>query len=64
MRVQFRDGPKEIAEYQAAMLSAIKTETMTYEEAMAEANRKAERDYINKQAETVISSHLRGLRGR
>ena len=60
--IEFRDGKRDVPDYIAALLSGIETHGLTYDEAIAEANKKTEADFINAQQERVLAAHFRELR--
>ena len=60
--IEFRDGKRDVPDYIAVLLSGIETHRLTYDEAIAEANKKTEADFINAQQERVLAAHFRELR--
>jgi hypothetical protein len=60
--IEFRDGKRTVPDYIAALLTGIETHRLTYDDAIAEANRKTEADFINAQQERVLAAHFRELR--
>lgn len=58
---EFRDGKREIPDYLADVLREYESKTyqITYEEAMDLANRKMERDVIEKRMNAVINQHFK-----
>lgn len=59
MRLPFRDGEREVLDHIGMWMTGIDTARLTYEEALIEMNHKQERDFINRAADKVISSHFR-----
>ena len=62
MELEFRDGKRVVPDYIAALLAGIETFRLTYEEAIAEANKRAEADFINAQQDRILAAHFRELR--
>lgn len=62
MELEFRDGKRVVPDYIAALLAGIETFRLTYEEAIAEANKKSEADFINAQQDRILAAHFRELR--
>lgn len=60
--IEFRDGPRMVPDYLAVMMAGIKTHTMTYEQAIEAANKKAESDLLNAKQDQVIAAHFKELR--
>jgi len=58
----FRDGTKPVPPYIASLLEGISTIAMTYDEAIAAANRKMEADFLNAQQDNVLAAHFREQR--
>jgi len=57
--VIFRDGPREVIDYLADMMSTIETYRMTYEEALSIVNNSFMNDHL-KQAQTkLITEHFK-----
>jgi hypothetical protein len=56
--VEFRDGPRLVPEYLAAILSRVETHRYTFDEAIALANRALEADVINDAADRYIAGSL------
>jgi hypothetical protein len=69
--VEFRDGKREIPEYLADMMSApskqypigLPTHTMSFEQAVAEANRVMVATHVNNAADALVRSHFRNGAG-
>lgn len=57
-RVQFRDGARELPEHLAELMAAIDTYKLTYDDAVAEANRKLMSDHLDKTLRKVVSQHF------
>jgi len=62
VELEFRDGKRVVPDYIAALLAGIETFRLTYEEAIAEANKKSEADFINAQQDRILAAHFRELR--
>jgi hypothetical protein len=62
VELEFRDGKRVVPDYIAALLAGIETFRLTYEEAIAEANKRAEADFINAQQDRILAAHFRELR--
>jgi len=60
--VEFRDGKRLIPAHLADLMATLKTHTMTYQQAVDEANWKMASDHINAAQDRVIQSHFRGGR--
>lgn len=56
----FRDGPREVPEHVEAMLRGLEVYRMTYQEAIAAANHRAEAAVVSKVMAKTISDHFRG----
>jgi hypothetical protein len=55
----FRDGPRDVPEHVEAMLRGIEAYKLTYEDAIAAANRRAEGQVVEKVMNKMISEHFR-----
>jgi hypothetical protein len=64
VKVEFRDGEKEIPDYLADMMRGIETYRLTLDEAIQEANRQALSRHINQAADKIVSEHLATLEHR
>jgi len=62
VELEFRDGNRMVADYLADMMVGIKTHTMTYEQAIAAANKKVETDLLNAKQDAVLAAHFKRLR--
>lgn len=60
----FRDGPREVPEHVGNMLKGIEIHRLTYSEAIAEANLKAQNEYVSKTINSMIANHFRQTGGR
>lgn len=60
--IEFRDGTRMVPDYLAVMMHGLKTHTMTYEQAIEAANKKAESDILNAKQDDVIAAHFKELR--
>ena len=58
MKVRFRTGEREIPDHLAVMMHGIETRTMTFDEAVAAANRKQMSDYLNGEQNKIIKAHF------
>lgn len=59
---EFRDGKRLVPDYIGILLSGIETHRLTYEEAVAAANKKVEEDFLNAQQDRILAAHFRELR--
>lgn len=59
MLLEFRNGPREVLDHIAVHMRGMETFKVTYEEALAEVNKKLQRDFINSAADKVINEHFR-----
>ncbi len=59
VELEFRDGKKTVPPYIAKLLSGIETYRLTYDEAIAAANKKLESDFINAQQDKVLAAHFK-----
>lgn len=57
--VEFRDGKRMIPDHLADMMIELPTHTLTYQQAVEQANWKLARDHANRAFESVIQSHFR-----
>lgn len=62
MKVWFRTGEREVPEYIAARFAGIETRHLTYEQAMAEANKREMANYLNREQNRVIKGHFEKVR--
>jgi hypothetical protein len=62
MRVEFRDGEREIPDHLAAMMQGLETYKMTFDEAVDAANKKLTKDRVNKVMNQIRDQHFRGMR--
>jgi hypothetical protein len=60
--IEFRDGKRLVPGYIASLLTGIETHRLTYDEAIGEANRRSESDFLNAQQDRVLAAHFRELR--
>lgn len=58
-QVEFRTGIREVPDYLANMMGSLETWTMTYEEAVKQANWKLAKDYANKAQDDIVRKALR-----
>ena len=61
IELEFRDGKRVVPEYLVAILSGLETFRMTYDEAIAEANKVMERNHVAAAMSNVRTEHLRNL---
>ena len=57
--IEFRDGKRVVPAYIALILKGIKTYRLTYDEAIAAANKKIEADFINAQQDKILAAHFK-----
>jgi len=62
--LRFRNGPRVVPDSVAHLLDGLKTATMTYDEAIAEGNRRQLADYANRVQRNIVAEHMRKLNGR
>lgn len=60
--LDFRDGKRGVPEHVASLLTNVPTYKMTYDEAMAEINRRLQYNYVEKIHGAIISESLKGGR--
>lgn len=59
MRVEFRDGIRDIPDHVANLMQGLDTHRLTYEEAMEKANSGILRRHLRKVEDEVIRNHSR-----
>ena len=59
VELEFRDGKRTVPAYIASLLTGIETYRLTYDEAIAAANKKLESDFINAQQDKVLAAHFK-----
>lgn len=59
MRIEFRDGFREIPDHLAELMKGLPTYDMTYEEARDKANWRMAADFANKAQRDVVREALR-----
>jgi len=59
VEVEFRDGKRMVPPYIGSLLSGIETYRLTYDEAIAVANKKIESDFINAQQDKILAAHFK-----
>jgi hypothetical protein len=59
VELEFRDGKRTVPPYIASLLKGIETYRLTYDEAIASANKKLESDFINAQQDRVLAAHFK-----
>lgn len=62
--VEFRDGPQDIPDYMKDLMSGIKTETLTYDQAVKAMNSGLERTVVDRAADAVVRQHGRDFWGQ
>jgi len=62
--VVFRDGKREVPNHLAALMSELDTYKLTYEEAVAAANKKLVSDHLDKTFGKIVSQHFENWRSR
>lgn len=60
MRVEFKEGWREVPDHLGQLLQNLETWTMTYQEAVEKANWKLAADYANKAQDDIIRAALKG----
>lgn len=63
MKLQFRDGEREVLDYLADLMAGFETYRMTYDEAVAKANADAVNTKVQKAMDKIIQDHFKNLRG-
>lgn len=63
-QVEFRTGFRDIPDYLATLMRGLETHTMTFEQAVQEANRAILRRHLNDTQARIVKSHMRELDGR
>jgi hypothetical protein len=59
MQLEFRDGKREVLDHLAVLMRDMETFRMTYQEALDEANKKLQTDFINTAADKFVQEHFR-----
>jgi hypothetical protein len=62
VELEFRDGPRQVPEYLAALMKGIETYRLTYDQAVDQANKRMQSEYLNRQQDAVLKSHFKGPR--
>ena len=62
IEIEFRDGKRLVPEHLGAIMHGLETHRLTYEEAIAAANRRMEADFLNAQQDKVLAAHFREWR--
>lgn len=60
MRIEFKDGFREVPDYLANLMGNLETWQMSYEEAVKKANWKLASDYANKAQDEIIRVAFKG----
>lgn len=63
IEMEFRDGIRVVPEYLVPAFRRLETHRLTYDEALAQANRSIETDYLNAQQDKVLAAHFRRRSG-
>lgn len=58
--IEFRDGQRDIPRYLAVLMKGLETHTMTYTEAVRQANQRMTTERLNAAQRNLVQSHLRG----
>lgn len=61
VEIEFRDGKKVVPDHLADLMTDLKTHTMTYDEAVKQANWKLATDYADQSIDKIRQSHFRDL---
>jgi hypothetical protein len=61
VKVEFRDGEREVPDYLADLMSGIETYRLTLDEAIREANRQALARHVDKAMDEIITQHMARL---
>ena len=64
MKVEFRDGEKEIPDYLGEMMSGIETYKLTMDEAIREANKRMLDRHVSRAFDQIVDRHMTELRMR
>lgn len=65
MKVQFRTGERAVPDHLATAMTGMETYKMTFDEAVAELNRRQMGDYFGRAQRSLIRGHLETFgRGR
>ena len=62
--IRFRDGPRWVPDTVASLFEGLKTQTMTYDEAIKAGNDRQIADYANRVQRDIVAEHMRKLNGR
>ena len=62
MKIRFRTGEREVPDQLAVRMEGIDVRRMTYDEAIAAANRKEFADYVNTQQQQIVRRHMDQMR--
>lgn len=60
--IEFRDGKRLVPDYLGDLMAGIETHRLTFDEAILEANKRSESDFLNAQRDRVLAAHFRELR--
>ena len=61
MKVEFRDGEREVPDYVATQMSGLDTYKMTLKEALDAVNEQNFRNVVDKHVDEIIDAHMRNL---
>lgn len=61
MRIEFRDGFREVPDHLAELMRGLPTYDMTYEEAREKANWRMVADFANKAQNDIVRKSLRRI---
>lgn len=59
MKIQFRDGPREVPDHLGELMEHLDTFRLTYEDAIDKANAKLLADHLDKTLAKVVSQHFK-----
>lgn len=59
MKVEFRDGPREVPEHLGHMMRGLETQRLTYEEALEQANNGLLNRHLRAVESDIIRDHSR-----
>lgn len=56
--IRFRDEEREVPDHIAVRLAGIETRRLTYDEAIAESNRREMADHLNSEQRRIVREHM------
>jgi hypothetical protein len=62
VRIEFRDGERDIPAYLARLMSGLETFSMTYDDAVKIVNGKIASDHANRAMNRIVREHFRVYR--